>query len=308
LIRVRGNMSLLDDDRPPLWLWRFASRLPRPVVDMVGDVGSLQHQPRLAHSFARPDLPFIVDLGCGFGLTLLGLAGRPLTAIDEKGDGSLFTTTTIGCNLLGCDANPLNVNYANGIAKRWGMEERLQYVCMTTGELLSTLVAEQVPVRLVLLQFPTPYRLQETGEGNSQLPRGSDDDSTFMASKAVIDQIAQLHDGALLLLQSNCEDVAVQMFAWASAAGLVPVPAVHPVQEPSPFCTERTQRWLQQLLTNNDGAAHRRHARAVGPYWSAQPWLPSARSETEIACTIQNIPVHRCLFRVVHASTPLMNE
>jgi hypothetical protein len=246
-------------------------------------------------------LPLIVDLGCGFGLTLLGLAGhRPPTDADMGDDSPLISTN--GCNLLGCDANPINVNYAKGIACRWGMEDRLQFIRTSTSELLSALVAEKVPVQLVLLQFPTPYRLQE-GEGNSQLPPSSDDYSTFMASKAAIHQIAQLNNGAQLLMQSNCEDVALQMFTWAMEERLVPVKAVHPVEAPSPFGTERTQRWLQRNNNtdhnnNNDDATNNHQRRAVGPYWSAQPILPHARSETEIACSIQNIPVHRCLFRV----------
>lgn len=278
LDRVKGEMTLLTDDRPPLWLWRFASRFPRPSLTQ-------RSGQEFMSLFARPDQPLVVDLGCGFGLTLLGLACQNHTAYAS---GEIVGADIVSgdYNLLGCDANPLNVNYGRGIASRWNVNDHLQYVCCSASDLLTELIGASVPLHSVLLQFPTPYRLND--EGNQQLPPSSD--TSFMASRGAIRQIAQLNAGVLLLIQSNCEDVAMQMFRWATDEGLKPVQVPQPVIEPSPLCTERTQRWLK--------LHGEQPVRAVGPYWSSVPLLQNARSETEVACVIQNIPIHRCLLRV----------
>ena len=64
----------------------------------------------ISHLFADPTLPLIIDLGCGFGLSLLGLADISRDGVDEEGatDDSGATGTSNGSrrpryNCLGCD-------------------------------------------------------------------------------------------------------------------------------------------------------------------------------------------------------------
>lgn len=60
-----------------------------------------------------PERPITVDIGCGYGVGLLGLA--------RGAQGRR-------CNLIGCDLNPQAVRYANGIAARWGLRGRAVFV------------------------------------------------------------------------------------------------------------------------------------------------------------------------------------
>lgn len=73
-------------------------------------------------SFLEAAAPLVVDLGCGFGSSLLSL----IDAEDGRGDG---TCTRGAINLLGCDASPLKVAFARGVAARWQVAGRAQFAC-----------------------------------------------------------------------------------------------------------------------------------------------------------------------------------
>lgn len=204
------------------------------------------------------------------------------------------------CNFLGCDLNPLMPRFANGIISRWNIlnHGRLQILLSSAEDQLNdVLLYYQGNVALILLQFPTPCRLQDDGsDGNSQLPAS---ETECMASPTVMAQIANiLHQkgNGRLLIQSNCEDVAVRLRKLAIENKLEVVsadPFVRQEDVGTRRTTQRTEKWLrsQKKLGIECG-------RAVGFGWWSQRILPSGCStETEVACEFEGTPVHRCLFK-----------
>ena len=163
-------------------------------------------------------------------------------------------------------------------------------------------------VALVMLQFPTPYRYRgkgpdDDGDGasgdavapsvarggfNAQLPEGAASDD-FMVTENLLSQIRDVlseeNNNGRLLIQSNCEDIAVHMRNVATEkAGYRPVGVSHPVAYLD-AATQRARRWV-------DAGGER----AAGRFWSARPLIPSCgRTETEVACLLDGKPVHRCL-------------
>ena len=157
---------------------------------------------------------------------------------------------------------------------------------------------------------------------NTQLPDSSTSPA-FMASNQVLRRIARLlqqptKEGprGRLLVQSNCEDVAIQIRDMAIHEGFKCVLSPCPVVAVSP--TERTNRWLQQqqqqqhlqagvcntstTTTAEEGTAvpppQTLSSRAVGRDWWSEPILSCAPTETEAACALQGTPVHRCLLEI----------
>ena len=250
--------------------------------------------------FNDPTRPLILDIGCGMGVSLLGLA-----TCDE--DSPMIGCKWSDCNLLGVDCGMLGIRYARSLAKRWGIDSRLQYVVDTAEQFLCSVKSYPGPVLLCLIQFPTPYRLEKTylidGEienqtnmddffgGNSQLPKSADDG--FMVSNALLDSVrgVLLKSRGKLLLQSNCEDVAVWMRNAACNDGRYDyvvdnfVPSWKPNPNSSSRIPQRTSEWISM------GGE-----RAEGPGWMSQPVLPrQGATETEVACILNGTPVHRCL-------------
>jgi len=209
------------------------------------------------------------------------------------------------------DLSRLAIRYAQGISSSWSLKD-LNFVVDPAEDCLSR-ISETYPgkVSLVMLQFPTPYRFQsiakddEDGAGdnitdadvtpsvarqgfNSQLPEGAASDD-FMVTETLLSQIHGVlskHNGKLLI-QSNCEDVAVHMRKIAATkAGFQSVTFSHSVSSLNAV-TQRAQRWVEM------GGE-----RAIGQGWSAEPLLPQGgRTETEVACVLDGKPVHRCLLQ-----------
>ena len=108
---------------------------------------------------------------------------------------------------------------------------------MSTFDLLNCLVGVRGKriVHTVLLQFPTPYKLQSLG--NQQLPQ---DEASFMARRAVLEQVAQLgypaqgviHTGSIVLLAGQGADGADVGAVPGGDAGLPrrPRPEALPLQ------------------------------------------------------------------------------
>jgi SAM-dependent methyltransferase len=238
--------------------------------------------------FADPSRPLIVDIGCGMGLSLLGLASL------EQETSSSRISWIQGCNFVGVDLSAVAIGFARGIASRWGLG-RLAFVLASADQLLDDLKSYPGPVRRIMIQFPTPYRLASSslGGGNMQLPSSFIDG--FMVSKKVLGLSRYLlqksgDNDARLLMQSNCEDVAVCMCNLAREAGFVVVEDSRSVMEESGEPTQRTRNWIDL------GGE-----RAIGPGWRSSPLLPRlGQTETEIACTLNKTPVHRCVLRPSH--------
>jgi hypothetical protein len=204
------------------------------------------------------------------------------------------------CNYLGGDLSRLSIVYARGIAERWNIDARLQFAETSAVGLLQDVAKLYPPgkVALIMIQFPTPFKLGAKIEGNQQLP--IDEESGFMVTLHLLRlACAILHkSNGLLLLQSNCEDVAVKMRRMAvEEAGLECVDFGRVITELAGLhCPEnalplRSRQWI---LMKGD--------RPVGKGWLSEPCLPTRGfSETEISCMIQGTPVHRCLLRVRHS-------
>jgi hypothetical protein len=92
------------------------------------------------------------------------------------------------------------------------------------------------------------------------------------------------------LIQSNCEDVAVHMMEIGVKVGL----------RASTFDKAVTRDDLADMGRNIPKRALDYDAgggeRAIGPHWSLLPILPDyGRTETEVACILDNKRVHRCV-------------
>jgi len=263
--------------------------------------GSVSFRESCAKRFKDPSRPLVVDFGCGLGVSLLGLAsiGREEAKTNSKDSPESYLGKLIdfsSCNFMGADLNPATIRYGSGIAKRLNLTDTLQFLHLSSDALLDQ-ITHDYPGRiaLLLIQFPTPYRLSTGNEtGNMQLPSGPDDPS-FMVSGRIMQRIAELlrRSGGYLLLQTNCEDVAVTLRDRAQNTGLDCCASeqsrgANSRRRPSEVrLPERTMEWIRL------GGR-----RAIGEEWFADPLLPNrCATETEIACELQGTPVHRCLMR-----------
>ncbi|GAX19968.1 hypothetical protein FisN_1Lh558 [Fistulifera solaris] len=290
---LRENGFSLLSARPRVWLWRYStslakptatSKMDKPLVTLSADVWWRR--------FENPTKPLVIDIGCGFGVSLLGLA-----SCEKSVDPSplLSGTDFPDCNFIGGDLNQGATSFANGIAHRWGISKRLSFVTCSTKTLLKqVLESYEGPIALILVQFPTPYRLVHEDYGNSQLPSGVE--SGFMIDSSVMDQIATILQKssvgnlkARLLFKTNCEDVALTVRNLANAKGLrcIQTDRCRTIQQLDGMRpSQRTQKWIEM---GGD--------RAAGKDWWHSSLLPvNCDTETEVACNLQNTAVHQCLF------------
>ena len=274
------------------------------------DKNVAHHQERQwSNLYKDPNRPLVVDVGCGMGVSLLGLAQC------QPGDEGSPIGDWTDCNFAGVDLSGLAIGYARGLSLRWGLDDRVQFF-VDDAENFLELVIVSYPglVRLCLIQFPTPYRLNVLDSidkdnealpinGNSQLP--SDVANGFMVTKRLLGLIHEClsqNEPGKLLIQSNCEDVAVFMRNIAcSIAGFECVESdvqselLNQNQSFSEYARipKRTLDWV------SIGGE-----RAKGEGWSMKPILPRiGRTETEVSCIVSSTPVHRCLLRAAPIGT-----
>lgn len=257
--------------------------------------------------FKDPSRPLVIDVGCGMGVSLLGLASgnNPISSqvlLDEDSSSLAWKD----CNFVGMDLGALGIGYARGLASRWSIDDRLQFIADSAESCLQNLVQSYPgPIKLCLIQFPTPYALKTTspnGEktGNSQLPSSARDG--FMVTEELLRLVHQAlsKSNGKMLLQSNCEDVAVYMRGLA--------------MEKADFEVESTDQTMPETMSASYGSTGvtprvpQRMAdwiamggeRAEGDDWSKAPILHrESATETEVACALNGTPVHRCLLRAV---------
>ena len=284
----RGDFDL-HATRSLLWLWRFAARQTKVKPSMEPDMDCLSTE----HcEFENPETrPLVVDVGCGMGVSLLGLATLTRREVDE-GIRRNYLPRFLDSNFLGGDLSPLLVNYSRQMSNRWGISSRIQFVCRSAEHLVDSLESYPGPLGLIMIQFPTPYRFNQKGEGsnsNQQLP--DDISSGFMVTPRLIQKISKVlaKKGGKLLFQTNCEDVAVTIRHMVEKDTPLTCVSVYPSLEKAAIgkdLPQRTRDWIQA------GGE-----RAVGQGWSCTPLLPRrGQTETEVACELQGTPVHRCLF------------
>jgi hypothetical protein len=329
-----GDFGLTTGHRAMLCLFRrFSTLYPRITPT---DVASSLHVDDLLSDELRIiqfddvlNRPYVVDIGCGLGLSLMGLSymtnSSSAALLSQKTDFDLDYWSQ--CNYLGGDVNPRAIRWAQSTAEMWKLNGRLQF-CHATAQVLSEYLHRQlqpntrnkVPIRLglLVLQFPTPYRLKEDKDtGNIYLP-ASPEDETFMANKSTLASMVNLmkqqqendqsgHIPCHLLAQSNCEDVALYIYDALEELGLVAVEwtndfvsneIIHACDKRNE--SSRTAAWLEeqqrrQKQEEKEEAVKIR--RATGKVWSSIPIVP-AMTETEVAMEHAGTPVHRCLFRL----------
>lgn len=210
-----GTFSLLSD-MPLLWLWRFSSRQRKhgnQINIRVADLNSEQDYRKeaslLLPSFDDPSLPLVVDVGCGFGVSMLGLSLREKKEISSNPTEKMSTDSRgMKHNFIACDMSHRAIGYASSIAHRWGISGTCCFLESDAVRFLSLIIKEYPgPVECILINFPTPYMFgaesiepdddeehvdgEEDGapsepdrpRGNSQLPS---DLSDFMVTPQVI--------------------------------------------------------------------------------------------------------------------------
>ncbi|KAL7463180.1 hypothetical protein ACHAXS_003559 [Conticribra weissflogii] len=345
---LRDSSFGLHSDRPLLGLWRFSTRQRKqrsffqnaarhydnqfpgdgtvsPTTNKTDDGREGKRgQYDWSSLFRNPTRPLVVDVGCGMGVSLLGLA--KICADDNGninnskvvGDGSVYQTHSSDipinwkeCNFIGVDLSRLAIRYARGVNERWGLGHCLNFVVDPAEECLENIIYSYPgEVKLVMVQFPTPFRFQcgdeddgdEDNEGekgresvaqkgyNAQLP--TDAKAVFMVTEKLLSQIHNVisKNNGMLLLQSNCEDVAVFMRNTAiEKCGFHSRDASYPVVTSLDLSTANMpKRALDYISMGGE--------RAIGTGWSDRPLLPcGGRTETEVACMLDDKPVHRCL-------------
>jgi len=218
------------------------------------------------------------------------------------------------CNFVGVDLSRLAIRYARGVSERWGLGHCLNFVVDPAEECLANII-DSYPgeVRLVMVQFPTPFRFQNVNDDDDEDEDEDEDDETgkesvvqrgynvqlptdakagFMVSENLLSQIQKVisKSNGMLLLQSNCEDVAVHMRNTAiEKCGFHSHDASYPVVTSLDASTANMPKRALDYI--NMGGE-----RAMGSGWSARPLLPhGGRTETEVACMLDEKPVHRCL-------------
>jgi SAM-dependent methyltransferase len=315
------NLLDLHSDRCLLMLWKFAARQkkqqsflqsakihwekskPATHNDLENKFGhqttcSVLHDDSALldwfKCFEDPSRPLVVDIGCGMGISLLGLALNTVGISEEDFQpANNVLEMSSEYNFLGVDLSSLAIGYAQGVAQRRGLSGRL-YFTVDTAESVLAQIADSYPgpFSIALIQFPTPYRLpMSTTVGNSQLPNSALEG--FMVSPRLLHQICQAlsKSNGKLLLQSNCEDVAVWMLHAARDVGFesVSMRSFRTIEQLEALdltsLPQRTRNWVEMS-----------GERAVGSSWSASPLLPRrASTETELACRLNETPIHRCL-------------
>lgn len=258
--------------------------------------------------FDDPTLPLVLDIGCGFGVSLLGLAtagyrpkgvaggggggGGAAAAGSDDGGGAYGRRGNV--NFLWCDLSAHACRYANGIAQRWGVS--CAFVFFGADECIKA-VRRSYPGGLyqAMVQFPTPFASEvSAAAGNSQLP--AKNSAHFMGKAGFLARCAKaLAPGGTLFIQSNVEDVAVAMKrsldGGGAEAGLVPVLAegedaateAAVGEDAAEAVPRRREEWVAQ------GGE-----RAAGPQWLGRSILPRAgRTETEVMYDSKKTRVHR---------------
>jgi tRNA G46 methylase TrmB len=223
------------------------------------------------------------------GVSVLGLADQ--NVMTEQ----VINTRWSDCNFAGVDLSGLAINYAQCLGQRW--HHNAHFFLESAETMLEKIIATYPgPLQLCLIQFPTPYRLptlsleKSEERGNLQLPATCEDG--FMVSEKLLHLV---HDALApkgkLLIQSNCEDVAV----WIRNTAITScnfdivdtIPSLLSCDDDSRPTTP-TKRSYDWIAAGGE--------RAQGSGWSSWPLLPRrGRTETEVACMLNGTPVHRCL-------------
>eukprot|EP00435_Cladocopium_sp_Y103_P035589 s912_g9.t1 len=258
--------GLVEFGRPLLWLFRHATRQGRRCIPPTS---SKVHEAVLRLS--QSGKPLVIDLGCGFGASSLGLAQH-------------------GFAVLAVDASAHCIRYATALARRWQLPESgAGFVQCGAEEALAAAQSADIDVKWILINFPTPFAVQSDRAGLSHLPQ-SFESSDFMANQKMLEDarqclLARGPDGHLLV-QSNVEDVAVTLRGMAEANRWEAV-------TDGSLGPERQELQAMPLPRSGSPVANSTllPRMASEPLALAGHWL--ARTETEAYYTGESLPIHR---------------
>lgn len=300
MAQLKGGTFGFSSPRPLVWLWRFSSRQRKevPPTEIPNNNLSIAWN----EIFNDTSKPMVVDVGSGMGASILNLALLNTKTEAEQGifdNAGRLQLNWSEYNYAGTELNQAMVNFGNGVISRDPTSKRIgrvHFFCLPAQEFLGQL--EQYPggTVLVMINFPSPYRLEVSSAGNSQLP--SIDSGQFMITKNLLASIGRLLlKFGYLLFQTKCEDVAVHLRNECLGLGkLEMVACMNPVQDIDSQYSKSGKRparvdlWLQ---------ANPNATRAIGNTFSSTPILPAAaQPETGAQCQLDNTVVHRCLFKL----------
>ncbi|GMI05620.1 hypothetical protein TrLO_g9218 [Triparma laevis f. longispina] len=309
LFKSIENDLYYSHPRSLIWLFRFGSRgrnmkqFKRNVLRHVGettsdsedavseseDTASESEDNTIDYNnlFENNSLPLIIDCGCGYGTTMIGL----------KTGGYMYD----GYNMLGVDFSENAICYANGIRTRESFNG-VRFVCADIFEALEKIKDNYAGVvKAALVQFPTPFKLE--GGGNTQLP---EEDDGFMVSERLWNGLWEVNCEKVLV-QSNVEDVFLNMVKSGCGSGYEIIDNDEKKMVGMPFdysvggfeglskkelrITSRAERWLEM---GGGSGGERAKVR------NEERYLPiEGLTETEANCILKGVPVFREVFRIV---------
>ncbi|KAL7529053.1 hypothetical protein ACHAXR_002766, partial [Thalassiosira sp. AJA248-18] len=198
----------LHSDRPLLGLWRFSTRQRKqraffrnaarhfesdhePPISLGTDCGD-DNQYDWSAMFKDPSKHLVVDVGCGMGVSLLGLASSHNSNDRSTNANSELQVDWNDCNFIGVDLSQLAVRYAQSVCEGWNMGDNLNFVVDPAEECLRR-INESYPgvVALLMLQFPTPYRFQNATDDEDVADDSHDGSTPSVARKGFNSQLPE---------------------------------------------------------------------------------------------------------------------
>ena len=109
--------------------------------------------------FEDPHRPLVIDIGCGMGVSLLGLASTKDDIPGSQESSRLLLDESLSwsdCNFVGVDLGALGIEYARGVAHRWNMvDKNLHFAIDAAEDFCKHLGSYSGDIRCCMIQFPT---------------------------------------------------------------------------------------------------------------------------------------------------------
>lgn len=226
------------------------------------------------------------------------------------------------------------INYANGLARKWGIHGHCQFVDADVYGLMDSTCLSSYPpshvLALVMVNFPTPFRYNGIVSGNRQLPSKEE----FLVRRELLQSLYEVldrhsdhpHPPPLLLIQTNAEDVAVEIDRVVKEISVcrkrkgsqsyvaVPIEELrvcykqlfpHDSFGDLQYISKHTSESTQFVLSKRDVVyrasltcqADANQYRAYGDgFLSSSPLPRGAMSETEAACILDGKTIYRLAY------------
>lgn len=325
------SFSLLCED-PLLTLFKFSVRQKKEKIEINSDLvegGSCILKRDMSSSmrfenikFKDKTLPLIIDLGCGFGVSLIGLCIHNSREETRKRQCTQHSKQSF--NYLGCDLSSRCISFASSIARRWNIDDSCNFVKAESSQVLKWVKESYLgPVKWIFIQFPTPYSqslmnsffntsvLEGKSVGNSQLAQSLDE---FLFSPDLLEIIVDCLnekgcvDNSGIFFQTNVEDVAIVVREIIEARKPTMFVLLPFSENSNPhLCDfEDNENQLCEDIRSNNLSQRGKKWRelgglpASGKGWLTTCFLPHGRTETEVSYMVQNKPIYRCAFNFLH--------